>query len=99
MMSDKRRLPDITVYLDAIDDFITHTTSAASFERSFLQAFKAERTTLGEPVYPILEELFEDADAYVADPNLRTGPEDVDDERLLESARRARRALRDIGFE
>ncbi|XTP35783.1 colicin immunity domain-containing protein [Mycobacterium sp. TJFP1] len=99
MMSEEQPLPDITAYLDTIDSFIGHSISAAAFERSFLQTFKAERRTLGEPVYPILQELFEDADAHVADPNIRTDPEDIDGERLFECARRARHALRDIGFE
>lgn len=99
MMSEERCVPDISAYLDSIDSFIGHSISAAAFEKSFLQAFKAERRTLGGPVYPILQELFEDADAYVADPNLRTDPEDIDEEQLLECARRARQALRDIGFE
>ncbi|MGE2832691.1 colicin immunity domain-containing protein [Mycobacterium sp. SMC-4] len=99
MESEERRLPDISVYLDLIDSFIDRAISAAAFAERFLKAFKAERRTLGKPVYPILQELFEDADAHVVDPNLRTDPADIDDERLLECALRARRALRDIGFQ
>ena len=60
---------------------------------------KAERRTLDEPVYQVLQRLFEDADAYVERPKLRTEPDDLDDEQLLESARRARRALNALGLE
>jgi hypothetical protein len=43
--------------------------------------------------------LFEDADAYVEQAELRTDPEDLDDEQLLASALRAREALRELGYE
>jgi Bacterial self-protective colicin-like immunity len=56
-------LPDVSSYVDLIDRFIGRHISAADFEKSFLQAMKSERPTLGDPVYPILQELFEDADA------------------------------------
>ncbi|MEZ0339880.1 colicin immunity domain-containing protein [Mycobacterium sp. pV006] len=81
-----------------IDRFIGQAISAETFAERYLKAFKAERRILGEPVYPILQELFEDADAYVADPSLRTDPEDIDDERLLECAQRTRSTLSDLGF-
>jgi len=92
-------LPDISSYLDLIDRFIGRDISAPDFEKSFLHAMKAERRILGDPVYPILQELFEDADAYVEQAELRTEPEDLDDDRLLASALRARDALRGIGYE
>ena len=57
-------LPDLSSYLDLIDRFVGRGISAPYFEKSFLQAMKSERRTLGDPVYPILQELFEDADAY-----------------------------------
>jgi hypothetical protein len=60
---------------------------------------KSERRTLGDPVYSILQQLFEDADAYVEQAALRTELEDLDDEQLLASALRARRALRGLGYE
>ena len=61
---------------------------------------KSERRTLGDPVYPILQELFEDADASVErEAELRTEPEDLDDEQLRASALRARHALSGLGYE
>ena len=92
-------LPEISSYLDLIDHFIGHDISAADFEKSFLHAMKSERRILGEPVYPILQELFEDADAYVEQAELRTEPEDLDDDQLRASAQRARHALTGLGYE
>jgi Bacterial self-protective colicin-like immunity len=92
-------LPDISSYLDLIDHFIGRDISAPDFEKSFLQAMKSEQRTLGDPVYPILQELFEDADAYVEQAELRTEREDLDDDQLLASALRARDALRGLGYE
>ncbi len=92
-------LPDVSSYVDLIDRFVGRDIPAPDFEKSFLQAMKSERRTLGDPVYPILQELFEDADAYVEQAELRTEPEDLDDEQLLASALRARHALRGLGYE
>ena len=64
-MTYPSELPDVSSYVDLIDRFIGRDISAPDFEKSFLQAMKSERRTLGDPVYPILQELFEDADAYV----------------------------------
>jgi len=52
----------------------------------------SEHRTLGDAVYPVPQKLFEDADDYVEQADLRTEPEDLDDERLLASALRARHA-------
>ena len=90
-------LPDVSSYVDLIDRFIRREISAPDFEKSFLQAMKSERRTLGFPMYPILQELFEDADAYVEHAELRT-KQDLDDDQLLASAVRARRALRGLGY-
>lgn len=90
---------DVLFYVDLIDRFIGRDISAPDFEKSFLQAMKSERRILGDPVYPILQELFEDADAYVEQAGLRTEPEDLDDEQLHASAVRARHALRGLGYE
>jgi Bacterial self-protective colicin-like immunity len=92
-------LPDVSSYLDLIDRFIGSDISAPDFEKSFLRAMKSERRILGDPVYPILQELFEDADAYVEQVELRTEPEDLDDEQLLASALHARHALSGLGYE
>jgi hypothetical protein len=81
-----------------MDDFISDKMSAAEFENSYLSAIKSERRMLADDVFPILQELFEDADAYVPYPDLRTDPEDLDDDQLRACAIRARRTLRELGF-
>jgi hypothetical protein len=72
--------------------------SGPEFEKAYLHTVKAEHRLLGDLVYPILEELFEDADAYVDRAELRTEPQDLDDEQLLASARHAREALTALGY-
>lgn len=91
-------LPDVSTFIEIIDQFIEHSTSAAEFESAYLRAIKEERRFLRKPVFPILQALFEDADAYVEQPELRTEPEDLNDEQLLASALRARNALRRLGW-
>jgi hypothetical protein len=98
MTVNPSELPDISSYVDLIDRFVGRDTSAPDFEKSFLQAMKSERRTLGDAVYPILQELFEDADDYVEQAELRTETEDLDDHQLLTSALRARRALSGLGY-
>lgn len=98
MTPDKERRPDIVVYTELIDRFVGGGITAAEFAQSFLRAMKSERRILGEPIYPVLQELFEDADAYVDDPNLRIAPEDLGDKQLHACARRTRRALRELGI-
>lgn len=60
---------------------------------------KAEQRIFGDPIFPVIQRLFGDADAYVAYPELRTEPEDLDDEQLRQCAVRARQQLRDLGFD
>lgn len=98
MVPEKARRLDIVVYTEVIDRFIDGSITAAEFTQSFLRAMKSERRMLGEPIHPLLQELFEDADAYVEDPNLRSEPEDLNDEQLRACASRIRRALTDLGF-
>ena len=92
------RLTDIASHIDLIDRFLDGSMAAPEFQLSFLEAMKSERRILDEPVYALLQELFEDADAYVEYPHLRDAPEDLDDVQLHECASRARQALRDLGY-
>jgi hypothetical protein len=93
------KLPDIGLYLRLLEDFIAERISAPEFEKSYLSAVKSEQRILGDPVFPVLQRLFEDADDYVAYPELRTEPEDLDDDQLRECAVRARSELRGLGFD
>lgn len=97
-MPDDTGLPDINAYIDLIDRFLRRSVSAPDFQLAYLRMVKNELRILGEPVFPVLQELFEDADRYVAEPRLRTGTEDLDDDGLMSCAARARRAFRDYGY-
>lgn len=72
--------------------------TAPEFEKSYLSALKMEKRGLEIAIFDVLQKLFGDADAYVANPELRTEPEDLDDEQLRECANRARRELRELGY-
>ncbi len=98
MTPDYTGLPDINSYIDLIDRFLRRSVSAPVFQLTYLRMVKNEQRVLGQPVFPVLQELFEDADRYVAEPRLRTGTEDLDDEGLMSCAARARGALRDLGY-
>jgi hypothetical protein len=99
MTPDVSRLADISAYLELIDRLINRAITAPEFEATFLHMMKSEQRSLGEPIYPLLQELFENADAYVERPEVRTAPKDLDDKELLGCASRTRQALREIGFE
>ena len=92
-------LPDLSSYIRLIDDFIAHRMAAPEFEKSYLSAVKSEQRNLADPIFASIQRLFGDADAYVAYPELRTEPEDLNDEQLRECAIRARSELRELGFD
>lgn len=98
MTRDERDLPRINSYIDLIDRFLRRSVRALDFQLTYLRMVKNEQRILGERVFPVLQELFEDADRYVDEPRLRTGTEDLDHEGLMSCAARARRALRDLGY-
>ena len=81
-----------------MDDFIAGAMSAPAFAMGYLTAVKQEQRLLGNHVFHHLQVMFEDADAYVAYPELRTDPEDLDDDQLRDCAIRNRQALCDMGY-
>ena len=98
-MPDDTGLPGINSYIDLIDRFLRGSRQRARLSTHLSpDGQENEQRILGEPVFPVLHELFEDADRYVAEPRLRTGTEDLDDEGLMSSAGRAREALRHLGY-
>ena len=92
-------LPEISSYISLIESFIGGSITAVAFEKAYLHQMKNEARTFGDPVYPILQELFEDVDAFVERPELRSDPDDLDKQQLTDCAVRARQQLRDIGFD
>ncbi|RDH75734.1 hypothetical protein DVS77_25000 [Mycolicibacterium moriokaense] len=97
--ASKSKQPDISLYIGIIDDFIARRTTATVFHGSYLSAVESEKRMLGDPIFPVLQRLLGDADAYVAYPELRTDPEDLDDEQLRKCAIRAREELRELAFD
>lgn len=87
-------LQNVQKYRVMIDAFIADQIDAAEFEKLYLSAIKVEKTVFPDSIYSVLQELFEDVDAYVSDPSLRTEQEDIDEGHLHSCAVRARDALR-----
>jgi hypothetical protein len=91
-------------YRGLISSFINRQISAQEFKSSYLRLFKNEKGLGLSVEFDILEELFTDADGYVADPEYRKylrskGPESrklfpaFDEEELRDRAREAYRKL------
>lgn len=98
-MSKNSGLPQsIQSYTTLIDAFISGEIDTTEFEKKYLAEVKSEKRILPHQIYAALQELFEDVDAYVHDPKLRTDPEDLDDEQLMSSALRVRGMLSRLGL-
>ncbi len=82
-------MPDLQFLIVLIRDFVEHRISADEFESRYLTAFKAGTGDVADDdIFETLDGLFADVDAYVADPTLRTDPEDLDEEQLRACAAR-----------
>lgn len=92
-MEQQNGKPDISKYLALIDDFVSRRMGGPEFQERYLSALKTEDQFYGSPIFDILNGLFIDTDFYVADPDLRTRPEDLSEEQLRERAREARQEL------
>ena len=80
-------------YIHLIEAFTTRKTSAAEFEREYLQLFKEDNTQWPDAQFQVLDTLFADVDAYCADPKLRD-EDDLDEEALRSRAEAALSRLR-----
>ena len=83
--------PSVVALIDLIRRFVSGEIDAQSFDREYRSAFR-ELPVLGEPLFPILNRLDVECVEYIDVPELRE-PGDVDDEALMEAARRALREL------
>lgn len=70
-----------------LDGFVDGSIGAQQFERDYLALFKGDQIRRSEREFLLLDQLFADVDAFVADPALRDEG-DLDAEQLLASARR-----------
>lgn len=78
----------ISQYILLLIQFVTGKITATQFELAYLEMFKNETEAFPEDIYETLNNLFSDVDAYCGDPSLRD-EEDLDDEGLMASAKRA----------
>lgn len=51
-------------YMSMIEAFLSHELAPQDFERRFYEAFSEETPEMPYPVFQILQDLFEDLDAY-----------------------------------
>jgi Bacterial self-protective colicin-like immunity len=88
-------------YAALVERFVHGGLSGDAFQTEYFERFKNETRELTEPAYQVLQTLFAEVDAFVADPDLRAAllaedPNDVqlDEDGLRECARRALGELR-----
>jgi hypothetical protein len=80
----------VAPYLTLLEDFAFSGLAAPAFEQQFLERYKTDPFLWSEPVFAVLDRVFADVDAYVADDDLRDPDDgDLDDEGLRASARTA----------
>jgi hypothetical protein len=84
-------------YLELLEAFVAGNVAATAFEQRFLERYKGDPFLWSDPVFDVLDGLFADVDAYVADDGLRDLDDgDLDDEGLRTSARSALARLQTI---
>lgn len=85
----------IAPYVNLIERFLDGSIDASTFERAYLDMFKHEEVFFGEELFPILQRVFSDVDAFCADPALRMQCIDViSEEQLREGCADAFRQLK-----
>jgi hypothetical protein len=87
----------VAPYLTLLESFASDQLAAPVFEQQFLERYQADPFLWSEPVFGILDRVFADVDAYVADEDLRDPDDgDLDDEGLRASARAALEQLSEL---
>ncbi len=74
---------DLTPYINLLSSFVTENISGTDLESKYFSLYKNETTLFPDEEFLILDKLFGDIDAFVADPNLRD-EDDLDEETLQE---------------
>jgi hypothetical protein len=88
---------DVGRYAAMMRDFVSGRMEAEAFERAYLEAYKTDPTIWDHPVFVVLDGLFADVDAFVADPALRRA-ENLDAAELRAAAGRALDRLAAMGL-
>jgi hypothetical protein len=82
-------------YAILMSDFVEGKLSPQMFESAYLRKFKNEQTMLPESAFSVLDRLFGDVDAYVAEPSIR-GTDGLGDKELLAATKVALSELLEI---
>jgi hypothetical protein len=84
-------------YLTLLESFVSGEVAAPVFEQQYLERYKGDAFLWSDPVFGVLDGLFADVDAYVADDDLRDIDDgDLDDEGLRTSAASALARLQSL---
>ena len=71
----------LTPYRNLLSSFVVGNISATDCESQYFLLYKNETTLFPDEEFFVLDKLFGDIDAFVADPNLRD-EDDLDEEEL-----------------
>ena len=77
----------LSQYRNLISRYISGDVDGRAFEAAFFKLSSDDPYGRPEPIYNLMDNFFVAVDAYVADPELRTEPEDLDDDQLRAIAR------------
>lgn len=75
-------------YFALMESFHSGRTTPGQFETKYLALFKAEQRLFPGEIFNVLNRLFSDVDAFVADPKIRE-QNDLDEQQLLASSHEA----------
>lgn len=72
----------LTPYINLLSSFVAGNISATDLETQYLNLYKNDATLFPDEEFFILDDLFGNIDAFVANPNLRD-EDDLDEKQLL----------------
>ena len=82
-------------YFALMETFHSRRISAVQFEKGYMALFKADQRLFPEAIFNVLNQLFSDVDAFVADPVIRR-QNDLDEQQLLACSRGAYEKLMEL---
>lgn len=85
-------LDDLKDYLSLMESFHTGRITSGQFEQRYLTLFKADQRLFPEEIFNVLNRLFSDVDAFVADPEIRA-QNDLDEQKLFACSHEAYKNL------
>ena len=93
-----RPMPDLSMYVPLIDDFLARRLAEKEFVSEYMRRFKNDQRMLDDQWFDVLNDIFLDSDEYVDEPRLRTGDQfEIDEHQLRERVQASRHKLRGLG--